>query len=75
MAPMSKAQEFRNHAEKCRQQAEQCNTVVDKNHWLVMADEWLRTPLCGALTNNMDWKGPGCRRDPACHVCETTELR
>ena len=23
----------------------------------------------------MDWKGPGCRRDPASHVYETTELR
>jgi hypothetical protein len=31
MAAMSKAQEFRNHAEECRQQAQQCITVVDKN--------------------------------------------
>jgi hypothetical protein len=38
----SKAQEFRDHAEKCHQQAEQCSTPIEKNHWLVMADEWLR---------------------------------
>ena len=77
MAPMSKAQEFRNHAEECRQQAEQCSTVVDKNYWLVMADEWLRMAEDAAVWRAHEGtrKGPGCRRDPASHVCETTELR
>ena len=41
MSGMSKAQEYRQHAEDCRREAERCSTPVEKNHWLVLADQWL----------------------------------
>jgi hypothetical protein len=42
MAPISKAQEYREHSEFCHRQAERCSTATEKSHWLTMADEWLR---------------------------------
>jgi hypothetical protein len=41
MSGMSKAQEYRQHAEDCRREAERCSTPVEKNHRLVLADQWL----------------------------------
>ena len=37
MPQVSKAQQFRAHAEECHRKAEACGTAIEK-----MADEWLR---------------------------------
>jgi hypothetical protein len=42
MPPLSKAQEYREHADECGRKAEQCSSEIEKNHWLVLEKEWLR---------------------------------